>query len=622
MRRNLLAGLLILLAAQGAWAQGYLERLKSPMFPLTELVQHTAVPAGSQTTLSIDMEVEEPWHVQANPATKENLQPTTLELDLPEGVSVVGGVRYPSSERLSFGDDQVLDVYVGRMVLGVDIQIADTVPPGEIEIPATLVYQACDDSGRCKMTRSRAVSFTLNVIAAGGAGSVTDDFPAEALAVGAVAGPGPEAPSTGGPAATSTASAGAVDVGAYIQDKGWLLTLGLIFLVGLALNLTPCVLPMIPVTIGYFGMQSEGSVGKRFALASSYVLGMVVMYAGLGVAAGMLGTAFGSFTTSPWFYVGEALIVGALALSMFGLYELRMPAALTQHATARSGYIGAAMMGLLVGVVAAPCSGPVVIGLVSLVAATKNPVLGMGLFSVLGLGLGLPFLALGMFSGLSNALPRSGAWTEMTKRIFGVIMLYAALTFLVTGGVIPDGPAGALKSGFWIAAGMYLIFGDAELHSQLNLKRLKLALGLAGTIFGFYGLYGIGLSGGVEKVVWPLVSEAGLTQALADGKPVVLDFGTKSCAKCDELEEFTFTDAQVQTELKDIVHLKVQADDGREITQSLLTKYTVQGFPTLVFLDGNGQEITSLRLLDYEKAPQFVSRIQQLKDRARSASAG
>ncbi len=206
----------------------------------------------------------------------------------------------------------------------------------------------------------------------------------------------------------------------------------LLFGWGLALNLTPCVYPVIPLTVSFFGGQSQGQGRRTFLLASIYVLGMATTYSALGVAAALSGRLFGVALQSPWVLGVVALVLVLLAFSMFGYYDIQMPTALMQKAGARKGFAGAYAMGLLVGVVAAPCVGPVVLGLLAFVAATQDALLGFLFFFVLSLGLGLPFLFLAAFSGRIAALPRAGAWMEGVKKIFGWILLAMAAYFLRT----------------------------------------------------------------------------------------------------------------------------------------------------------------------------------------------
>ena len=238
----------------------------------------------------------------------------------------------------------------------------------------------------------------------------------------------PSDPGAGAPKASGASQ----DFGALLERRGILVVLSLLFLGGLALNLTPCVYPVIPLTVSFFGGQAHGQRRRSFALAALYVLGMATMYSGLGVAAALSGKLFGAALQSPWVLGGVAAVLIALALSMFGLYDLTMPSALVQKTGARTGAAGAYAMGMLVGIVAAPCVGPFVLGLLAFVAARQDALLGFLFFFVLSLGLGLPYLFLAAFSGRIAALPRAGFWMEGVKKIFGWILLAMAAYFVRT----------------------------------------------------------------------------------------------------------------------------------------------------------------------------------------------
>ena len=272
---------------------------------------------------------------------------------------------------------------------------------GKTALAGSVEFQACNDT-QCLAPAS--VAFHADPSASAAAPSAS---PATGLTGGAI--PLSEArrlqPLTAAPGASQ-------DFGELLKRRGLLAVLLMLFGWGLALNLTPCVYPVIPLTVSFFGGQAHGQSRRTVLLASTYVLGMATTYSTLGVAAALSGRLFGAALQSPWVVAGVALVLVLLALSMFGLYDIRMPTALMQKAGARQGFAGAYAMGLLVGVVAAPCVGPVVLGLLAFVAATQDAALGFLFFFVLSLGLGLPFLFLAAFSSRIAALPRAGAWME------------------------------------------------------------------------------------------------------------------------------------------------------------------------------------------------------------------
>ena len=264
-------------------------------------------------------------------------------------------------------------------------------------------------------------------------------------------------------AAGSTAAAGASrDFGDMLDRHGMLLVLLSIFVGGLALNLTPCVYPVIPLTLGYFGNQAAGSRGRRFGLAGLYVLGMATMYSVLGVAAALSGKLFGSMLQNPWVLAAIAAALVAMALSMFGVWEIRMPTTLMNRAGARAGAAGAFGMGLFVGIVAAPCVGGFIVGLLAFVAARQDPYLGFLFFFTLSIGLGLPYLFLAAYSGKIARLPRAGEWMDGVKKVFGWVLLAMAAYFLRS--VVPQ------PFGRWLLPAVLVIGAVAILVTRLGLK--------------------------------------------------------------------------------------------------------------------------------------------------------
>ncbi|MBI4827856.1 MAG: hypothetical protein HY804_03465 [Nitrospinae bacterium] len=244
-------------------------------------------------------------------------------------------------------------------------------------------------------------------------------------------------------------------IAAYLQSGGLLLALAAVFAGGLALNLTPCVYPLIPITVSYFAGQAAGGRAALLWRALLYLLGMAAMYSALGVAAALTGSLFGALLAHWAVILALAGLMVALALSMFGLYEIRIPAALAQAGGEnRAGSLGALVMGLTAGIIAAPCVGPFVIGLLTFVGEKGDPALGFLLFFTLALGLGLPFVALALFSGAVNFLPRSGVWMVWVRQVFGFILLGMALYFAQP--LIPEKMFLPLAGVFGVAAGLWL----------------------------------------------------------------------------------------------------------------------------------------------------------------------
>jgi thiol:disulfide interchange protein DsbD len=204
-----------------------------------------------------------------------------------------------------------------------------------------------------------------------------------------------------------------------------------VFVAGVLTSFTPCVYPMIPVTVTYIGGAAGGNRRRAVALSVTYVLGLALMYAALGVAAAMLGKIFGEFTRSPWVFGAVGLIIAGLGLGMLDVFTI--PALMTGlqgQGARRGGFLGAALMGVAAGFVAAPCTAPVLGLLLAYVGQTRNVVWGGSLLFVFALGLGLLLMLLGIFSGLLASLPKAGAWMVRIKKGFGLAMVLIGVWFL------------------------------------------------------------------------------------------------------------------------------------------------------------------------------------------------
>nr|NIR52687.1 DUF255 domain-containing protein [candidate division KSB1 bacterium] len=325
-----------------------------------------------------------------------------------------------------------------------------------------------------------------------------------------------------------------------MTGSGLFLTLLFIFLGGLALNLTPCVYPLIPITISYFVGQASNKISKSFFLALVYVLGMATTYSVLGVVAAMTGGLLGASLQKPAVLIGISVVFLIFAASMFGAFEIRMPTSLTNLAGgSRRGAFGSLFMGLTVGIVAAPCIGPFVLSLLTYVAVQGDPFLGFLMFFVLSLGLGVPFLVLGTFSGLIENLPRSGEWMAWVKKVFGVVMVGVAAYFVST--LIPHVVYVALLTAVAVIGGLLVGFIDNSRASFAWFKGLKVAIGTVLILFGIWTSVSAWNEANSEHIKWQRYSEELIAQARAEGKPVLIDFYADWCIPCKQIEKTLFS---------------------------------------------------------------------------------
>ncbi|GAB6193144.1 hypothetical protein JCM39068_28930 [Desulfocastanea catecholica] len=426
-------------------------------------------------------------------------------------------------------------------------------------------------------------------------------------------------PINSSPAGLTSAGETPVAAGAQVDEsfRGWgmLWTLLGIFAGGLALNLTPCVYPMIPITVSFFGGRSTQGKPGQFTLVLHglcYLMGLAVTNSTLGVVAALTGGLMGSLLQSP---IVLALVAGVLvifATSLFGFWELRLPGGLSQMAgRSYTGYLGSLFMGLTLGIVAAPCIGPFVLGLLTWVAAMGNPWFGFLIFFVLSLGLGLPLFVLALFSGQLQRLPRAGGWMLWVRNLMGWVLVGMAVHFIRP--VLPDMLKIALPVAVALAAGLHLGWIDKNEANFKAFPWLKTLTGTACLVLATFWITSWAMRG--PGISWQTYSEQTLQQAKAQGRPVIIDFYADWCTPCREFEEVTFHQPDlVRLAEKDFVMVKVDVTKGgNAYHEELLQKYAIKGVPTIVFLDAEGQERTDLRLVDYLPANQFLVHMRNLE---------
>jgi thiol:disulfide interchange protein DsbD len=378
---------------------------------------------------------------------------------------------------------------------------------------------------------------------------------------------------------------------------GGSLTLLGIFLLGLGLNLTPCVYPMLTVTVSLFGGQKETHHWRAFGKAVIYVLGMATMYSLLGVGAAVTGELFGSLLQNRWVLIANALIIFVLSLSLFGLYTFQLPSRVLtrlggkRHVT----LLGIYLAGLFVGIFAAPCIGPPIIGLLTFVGPRGDPLFAFWTFFVMSLGLGAPYLVLGTFSSLLHKLPRAGVWLVWVERAFGVFLLSLSAFYLI----LAFNPSwlkwwGSLSL---ILGGIYLGFVESAGDQLAIFKYLKRLLGAAAVILGLSFFLTIESRPGL---VWEAYAPQKLEAAVAQGKPAIVDFYADWCIPCHELEHFTYSDPRVQEALQGFAKIKVdvtRADTPQ--AEEAIQRFGIFGVPTILFLDREGREVEEARVTGF-----------------------
>ena len=568
----------------------------APQGPLVALTGSVDSRQGDQVHGVMTAVITPTWHINSAKPLDEFVIPTTLSFD-PQSADLVKA-EFPPHELKSFefSSGGKLAVYEGTIRIPFTVKLKS----GAASIKAVLRYQACNDKVCLPPTK---VETEFSSSASGGGASSPSNPAATPPPARSDFTPLSDAPK-GSSAKTALFSS---DIGGTFASRGLPLTLLAIFVLGLALNLTPCVYPLIPITIGFFAGQTDGRRSRRLALSSIYVLGMAITYSVLGVFSALSGKLFGAWLQLPAVLIFFALVMIVMASSMFGLFEITVPHFISDRSGGKAGLAGALGMGLLIGIVAAPCVGPFVISLIALVAQLASPLLGFLLFFVLALGLGVPYLVLGVFSSGLNAIPRSGMWMVQVKKAMGFILIAMAFYFLrpLTGEeVFRWGVAGSLLIG-----AAFLLLGRSAGPQSGRVMRLACAalLLVSGVAFA------IPRSGGTA-VSWSKFRAEDVAAASSARKPAIVDFYADWCMPCKELDEKTFTDRAVAAELGRFVRFKAnltQSDDPA--IQELTKRYAVIGVPTIVLVDSSGREVPSLRLTGFEPPAQFLKRLQQVR---------
>jgi thiol:disulfide interchange protein DsbD len=406
-------------------------------------------------------------------------------------------------------------------------------------------------------------------------------------------------------------------------------TFAILFVAGILTSLTPCVYPLIPITVSVFGARQSQKRARSVLLSATYVGGIAAMYSALGVAAVLSGRAFGSFMSSPIVIGVLAVFLLALAASMFGAFELALPSGLQQKLTSvkGAGFPSAFGMGLVAGLVAAPCTGPVLAGVLAYVATQRSAVLGFWMLFTYAMGMGVLFFVLG---ATSLSLPRSGAWMETVKSVLGIVLVAAAIALIVP--FIPHLRQLPLQEKqvatiAGIVAFVAVVIGALTLsfHSETRDKILK-ASGLLLLLLGIslrFGWLGAPKHEGLRPIAWLHDEKEAVKQSLATGKPLVIDFGAEWCAACKELDAHTWVDPKVADEVTEhFVPLKIDATDDNEENQALETKYGVPGLPTVLMMackDPTPKECavpkdgSSGRITGFLDPPQMLERLRSLE---------
>ena len=562
----------------------------------TLYMDREAVVPGSDFRIVLAVEIEGEYHINCPVPDDEFLIPTRVTIGELPGFAFDKPIYPPPVEKTYEFSEQPMRVYEGAVSVGIPARVTAEVEPGRYPLEVTLSYQPCDHMA-CYPPEEKVFGLDITVVPLG-----QDMRPAHTGIIDRVDWGGPP------PAGEGMAEEG---FAALVRERGLLLALLIVFVGGLALNLTPCVFPIIPITIGFFTSQSGGRTSLAFRLSLAYFLGITLCFSVLGTVAALTGSLFGALLQNPLVLVLIAGVLVYLALSMFGLYEIPLFTRL-QGTTggAKKGLAGAFLMGLTVGLAASPCIGPFVLGLLVFVGNTGDPLMGFLIFSVLAAGLGLPYIVLGTFSGMLSALPRAGTWMEVVKKILAVVLF--GLVFYFLRPLIPRQAYPLIFAAYLVLGGIVLLV--VRTAGELKgMRIIRLLVAAAFLLWGLYSFYGALAAEQREGLEWTEVSSpAQLQERLDAGRPTVVHFTAAWCAVCHELEDKTYTDPVVLAVCRGIQFLRIDLTGEDEDRKQLREQLNVRGLPTILFFDASGREQTRLRQSGFVEPERFAGLIREI----------
>ena len=534
------------------------------------------VQPGSQFQIAVVVEITEGWHVNANPAGEGLIATEVIFPDTPH--LTFGEVVYPKGEVLALGSIGEAPVYHDTITIGIQADLKQTAPITQMMLDMELRYQACNDE-QCLLPEVLTFALPIEVV------GIEDPIQRNNEAIFANIEFGAPPSDNAGEGGLARALSG---------GRVWL-ALILVFAGGILTSLTPCVYPLIPITVSIFGANESAGLFKSFLLSVVYVLGIVVTYSILGVAVASTGAVFGQIMANPWVVGFISLILVTLGLSMFGVFEIRVPYAVQNrlNTVGGAGFAGAFAMGTVAGVIAAPCTGPALAVVLTYIATTGSLFLGFWLMFTYALGMGLLFIGIGTFSGLLSALPRSGGWMYVLENVFGIAIITMALYFLKD--VFPplqDFLQNSLPF-FAIAGGLVLVgvwLGKLTQRFSGISPRMQFqkACGLLLAVLGAYMFVGGIQQPAGPHLNWVYDEAEGFEIAKREDKFVMLDFYASWCAACKELDHKTYADPAVAAKLDDYVNVKLDFTRSSDTTQALTEKYQIPGLPVVIFMDADG----------------------------------
>ena len=527
---------------------------------------------------------------------KESKNITIKNIELPKSVDHEGDKIYTTSPHV------LVDLAKNKGVSGTQ------------KIDVVLAYQGCSTKGLCYEPQTQNYSFDIDADKLSGTS-------AEAKKV-----------------SDKTEVSETESIANTLKSGNLPVILGMFFIFGLLLSLTPCVFPMIPIISSVIVSQGDGLTTKRaFFLSLVYVLSMSVAYTLAGVLAGVFGSNLQVALQTPWVIYAFAGIFVILSLSMFDLYELQMPnfiqSKLSSATSKKGGVAGVAIMGFLSALIVGPCVAAPLAGALVYIGQTGDAVLGGAALFMLSIGMGVPLIIVG--TGAGKFMPRPGVWMDTIKAVFGVMMLGVAIWMV--SRILDENIVMILWAILAIASGVH--FGAFEpLHVESGIRENSIKKIIAVIVFIYGTILLVGAISGSKSLTSPLdqftskaaaapsksseselkfkvvttIDELDAELAKAKGKKVILDFSASWCAACKEFDEITFKDKAVVAKMKEFVLLRADLSANTDEQKALSKKYGVFGPPVVIFIDKEGKVLEANTVTGYKEPTEFIKHLEAI----------
>ncbi|MEA1981294.1 MAG: cytochrome c biogenesis protein CcdA [candidate division Zixibacteria bacterium] len=565
----------------------------------------TSAKAGKNYQAVLVANVSPGWHINSATPYEDWLIAATIEFDTLDGITP-HSILYPKPEDEILLDEK-FSVYSGKTIIPFEISFSENLPNGEYTLPIKLNFQPCNNK-ECRAPETKTANLKLIV-------GEKEAYANKQIFANLQTSDNIDGEIESAPISSDNEIQRLIDEYGF---WGYIIALGLAFITGLLLSFSPCTYPMVPITVSIFAGQNR-SIGKGFIMSLFYVGSMAFVYGLMGMIVSMVGGVFGAWLASPPVVIGIVVVFIIFSLSMFGLYELNVPMSLRQKMGTKAGgggILGAIVLGIIAALVVSPCVGPFVAGILLYVATSGSPIIGFLVLFVFAMGLGTLYIIIGTFSSAINKLPNSGEWMDTVKKFFGFVLLVMALYFL--SAIISTILTALLASILLLAFGIFGGGLDRLTPESGFFLRLKKFIGFISLIIGTYLILGVIVIQGFilpplsqslpainatssepkELIEWERDLHTGLSKALNENKPVIVDTWATWCANCKVLDKKTFGNQEVAKEAKRFISIKAQLETADSpTTKEFMKRFGMKHYtlPTTLLLDSKGNVKKILR---------------------------